>query len=92
MEINRIDRTASPAAIIPADGDTKLQTTPEMAQAVQAVNAAKLFGYDSELTFVMDRESRRTIVQLVERDTRKVIRQIPAEYLLRLMRGLETVK
>jgi uncharacterized FlaG/YvyC family protein len=90
MEVNRVNSTASLAAAMPSQGETKLQATPELAQAVQAVNGAKLFGHDSELTFVLDRETRRTVVQLVDRDTRKLIRQIPAEYVLRLAQDAES--
>jgi flagellar protein FlaG len=56
----------------------------ELIQAVRAVNAAELFGHDNELTFVMDRETHRAVVRIVNRDTREVIQQIPAEYVLRL--------
>jgi uncharacterized FlaG/YvyC family protein len=61
-------------------------------QAVRALNAAELFGQNSELTFVLDRETRRPVVRLVDRKTNEVIRQIPPEYLLRMasdLKGLE---
>lgn len=81
MQVNNVNNTgvllASPVA------DTKLHVAPEVTQAVKAVNAAKLFGQDSELSFVMDRESKRLVVRLVNKDTRKVIRQVPAEEVLR---------
>jgi flagellar protein FlaG len=89
MEVNKVNSPVSATqAIAPAQADTKLQTTPEMAQAVTAVNGAKLFGQDSELTFTMDRESKRTIIRLVDRKTRQIIRQIPAEYILRMAEDL----
>jgi uncharacterized FlaG/YvyC family protein len=81
MEVNNVNSTAvllaSPVA------ETKLLAAPELPQAVKAVNAAKLFGQDAELSFVMDREAKRLVVRLVNRDTRKVIRQVPAEEVLR---------
>jgi uncharacterized FlaG/YvyC family protein len=43
-----------------------------------------LFGKDTELTFAFDRTTRRALIRLVNRKTRKEIRQIPAEELLRL--------
>jgi uncharacterized FlaG/YvyC family protein len=82
MEVNRVNSPVSAAAIALAQTDSKLQTTPEMAHAVTAINAAKLFGQDSELTFAMDRESKRTIIRLVDRKTGKVIQQIPTENVL----------
>ncbi len=91
MEVNKLNiSNVPPDAAAPAQGDAKLQTTPQLAQAVTAINSAKLFGQDSELTFAMDRESRRTVVRLVDKDSRKVIRQIPPEYLLRLSEDLKT--
>lgn len=53
-------------------------------QAVHAVNAAELFGKDSNLTFALDRATRRAVIRLVNRKTGKEIRQIPAEELLGL--------
>lgn len=88
MEVNKVNSTASLTAIASMEGSGRPQVDPELVQAVQAVNGAKLFGYDSELTFAMDRETRRFVVRLVDRDTRKLIRQIPAEYVLRLAQDL----
>jgi uncharacterized FlaG/YvyC family protein len=56
----------------------------QLIQAVHAVNAAELFGKDTELTFAFDRITRRALIRLVNRKTGKEIRQIPAEELLRL--------
>ncbi len=53
-------------------------------QAVRSVNAAELLGQDNELSFVVDRNTRRAVVRIVNRETREVIRQIPDEYVLRL--------
>jgi len=61
-------------------------------QAVKAVNVADLFGQNSELTFVLDRESRRPLVRLIDRDTNEVIRQIPPEYVLRLAEELRELE
>jgi len=56
----------------------------QLIQAVHAINAAELFGKDSELTFALDRTARRAVVRLVNRKTRTEIREIPAEELLGL--------
>ncbi len=90
MEVNKINASAVNQAAMPSQSENRLQTKPELAQAVTAVNGSKLFGQDSELTFAMDRETRRTVVRLVDRDTRKVIRQIPPEYVLRLAADLRS--
>jgi uncharacterized FlaG/YvyC family protein len=61
--------------------------TPEertLIQAVHAVNAAEYFGQDKELSFVVDRKTRRAVVRIVNRETREVVKSIPDESVLRL--------
>jgi uncharacterized FlaG/YvyC family protein len=53
-------------------------------QAVKALNGANLFGEDNELTFILDRASRQAIVRIVNKKTREVVEQIPAEYVVRM--------
>ena len=53
-------------------------------RAVKALNASDMFGGDNELTFALDRTTRRAIVRIVNKDTREVLEQIPAEYVLRM--------
>jgi len=62
----------------------------EVVQAVKALNAAELFGQENELTFVFDRHTHRAVVRIVNRDTREVVRQIPAEYALRMAEDLRS--
>jgi uncharacterized FlaG/YvyC family protein len=58
-------------------------------QAVHAVNAAEMFGQNNELTFIVDRAARRTVIRIVNRETHEVVDQIPAEYVLRLAEELK---
>ena len=56
--------------------------TPEqrdLIQAVKAVDSSALFGHNNELTFVFDRDTRRTLVRVVDRNTHEVVFQVPAE-------------
>lgn len=53
-------------------------------QAVKSVNQSGVFGSSDELTFSSDPESGRPVIRLVNKETKEVVRQIPAEYLLRL--------
>ncbi|MEQ1948962.1 MAG: flagellar protein FlaG [Bryobacteraceae bacterium] len=91
MELSSIKNLAS-TATAPADvsqGNPAPQDQRELIHAIRAVNAADLFGQDNELTFILDRTSRRTVVRIVNRDTHEVIQQIPAEYVLRLAEELK---
>jgi flagellar protein FlaG len=72
----------------PAAPGPPAQERQALIQAVRAVNAAELFGHNNELTFVLDRATRRAIVRIVDRKTREVVDQIPAEYVLRMAEEL----
>ncbi len=61
----------------------------QLIQAVKALNASELFGQNAELTFVLDRETHRPLVRIIDRETKEVIRQIPPEYALRLAEDLK---
>jgi uncharacterized FlaG/YvyC family protein len=60
-------------------------------QAVKAINSAELFGQNSELTFVFDRDTRRTLVRVVDRSTHEVVMQIPAERVLEMAKEANAV-
>ena len=60
----------------------------ELVHAVRAINREQFFGERNELTYFFDRESRRTIVRIVNRETQEVVRQLPTEEALRLAASL----
>ena len=61
----------------------------EIIQAVRAVNASVQLGDNNELTFSLDRQSRRPIIKIVNRETNEVVEQIPNEQVLRLAEQLK---
>ena len=72
---------------------TPLQMRPErreLIQAVKAVNQAESFGNDNEVTFTADSETHKPVTKIVNKKTREVVRQIPAEYVLHLAKDLKT--
>lgn len=77
------------AATLPIE---KLSEHRELIQAVKALNAAELFGQNQELTFAVDRETRRPVMRLVDRDTNELIRQIPPELVLRMAQDLSLLQ
>jgi flagellar protein FlaG len=86
MDISSTTHLPAPASA-PAQTSAPQPVSAEqraLIQAVKAVNGSELFGQDNELTFVMDRNTRRAVVRIVNRKTREVIQQIPAEYVLRM--------
>ena len=56
--------------------------------AVKALNESAFLGDNNELTFGLDRETQRPIIQIIDRHTREVIDQIPPEYVLRIAEDL----
>jgi flagellar protein FlaG len=75
-------QAAAPAAApMPAEQQAENR---QLIQAVHAINASEMFGQDSEITFSLDRRTQRAVMRLVDRKTKEVIRQIPAEHVLRM--------
>lgn len=53
----------------------------QLIRAVRAVNSVELYGQDSEVTFVLD-QAGHALIQVVNRKTREVIRQVPPQDVL----------
>lgn len=60
----------------------------ELVKAVRAVNASGVMGSDQELTFSLDRESRRMVVRVIDKSSHEVLLQIPNEQVLRMAQQL----
>jgi len=56
--------------------------------AVARVNETELLGQGSELAFRFDRDTKHAVIEVLDKNTGEVIRQIPPEYLLRVMESL----
>jgi flagellar protein FlaG len=91
MNIDAVSGVGQPLAVVaaPAPSPERAAEQRELIQAVRALNGTELFGQNSELTFVLDRETRRPIIRIVDRQTNELIRQIPPEYVLRLAKELK---
>ncbi len=93
MNIDSLQSMGQPlAAASAALPPEKLSEHRELVQAVKAMNEAELFGQDQELTFAMDRETRRPVVRIIDRKTNEVVRQIPPELVLRMARDLSLLR
>jgi len=89
MDVGSIQANVLTAAAAPEVPTSIQKEQREMIHAVKAINATELFGQDNELTFVLDRETRRPLVRIVDKKTRQVVRQIPPEYALRMAEDLK---
>ena len=85
MDVTPLHSAPQAAAPVAISGSAEQQAqNRQLIQAVQAVNAAELFGQDSELTFALERGTHRAVIRIVNRKTKEILRQIPAEYVLRV--------
>jgi flagellar protein FlaG len=89
MEIESLPTNQPVPAVAPQASPETRSENRELIHAVRALNATELFGQNSELTFILDRETGRPLVRIVDRDTREVIRQIPPESALRMAEDLK---
>lgn len=78
------------AAGVPAPAEqaksSQLAEHRDIVQAVRTVNAAEMLGQDNELSFLLDQETQRPILRIINRKTKEVVQQLPPEYVLQLAR------
>ena len=75
---------------------SNLAVTPEneipvhqVVTAVRDINKSELMGQGRQLNFTRDPDTRRPIIQIVDKDTGEVVDQLPAETVLNLARQLK---
>jgi flagellar protein FlaG len=79
----------SPAVPDQSLDKAQLEERRDIVRAVKAINSTELFGQNNELTFVLDRESRKPVLRIINRETKEVIRQVPPEYALQIAQSLK---
>jgi uncharacterized FlaG/YvyC family protein len=79
---------AVPSSVTP---DTPVEQK-DIIQAVKALSETELFGQNNELTFALDRETRKPVLRIVDRKTNEVVRQIPPESALQLAADLKLLE
>lgn len=90
MEISPVGRSVQPVAA-PAETMRAEQAAEnrEVVRAVKALNGTEMFGDENQLTFQRDPATQRMVVQIVNRNTKEVVQQIPPEYVLRLAQEMK---
>lgn len=91
MEIGRINpMTELPALSVvqPLSPQQRVEQN-QLVQAVKSVNEAQLLGEGRELTFALDRQTKKPVLRIIDKETKEVVRQIPPEYVLRLADELQ---
>ncbi len=59
----------------------------QLLQAAKSVNESGVLG-QNQLEFLLDRQTHRAVIRVVDRSTQQVISQIPPEYVLQLAQDL----
>lgn len=88
MAIGPISPVMSLSPYSPAGGLSPAEQQ-RLPDAVATVNSTAQFGDNTELRIVTDSDTHRPLIQLVDRDTREVVRQFPPKYVLRMAAELE---
>ena len=60
----------------------------ELIRSIKAIDAPELFGEGNELAFALDRDTKRPVVRVVNRQSGEVLWQAPPEYMLKLAQSL----
>jgi uncharacterized FlaG/YvyC family protein len=93
MNIGAVTRSFQPLEpAAPASAAEQPAQTRDVVQAVKALNATEMFGQENELVFQMDQQAKRMVLQIVNRQTKEVVLQIPPEYVLRLSEDMKNLE
>ncbi len=88
MTPNGISGQQPAPAVSVAASPTWLVENRELIRSVKSINASELFGEGSELTFALDRDTKRPVVRVVNPESGEILWQSPPEYILRMAQSL----
>ncbi len=83
---NYADKSSSPSQ---PEGQVQLAERRELLQSVKELEEAKVAGEGNELRLALDRETKRPVVRIVNRETGELIQQFPTEEVIRLAQRLK---
>ncbi len=93
MDVSSVTRSAeSPDLGIPVAPVEHASQTRDVIQAVKSLNQTEMLGQENELVFQMDRQAGRMVIQIINRNTKEVVSQIPPEYVLQLSEDMNQSK
>lgn len=93
MDISSIRSTTGPApAAQPPVPPEQASQRRELIRAAGVINASQALGANTELVFVVDRNTHKAIMRVIDRNTKEVVMQLPAEYVLRLAEDAKTIQ
>jgi uncharacterized FlaG/YvyC family protein len=84
LPVTAITEPASAASLSVVPSGPERALVREVSKAVEQLNEAGFAGQGNEITFSIDRATRLLVVKLVNTDTKDVLSQWPAQYVLQL--------
>ena len=89
MDVASVGNPAQALPAVPDPANPKwLVENRELIRSVKSIDASELFGEGSEVTFALDRDTKRLVARVVNQETGEILWQSPPEYLLRLAKTL----
>jgi len=89
MDVSSVSHVEQVLPAVPETANPNwLAENRELIQTVKSIDSAALFGDGTELTFALDRDSKRPVVRVINRQTHEVLWQAPPEYMLRVAETL----
>jgi len=89
MEVAPVNTPEQLPAAVPDPGNANwLVENRDLIRSIKSINASELFADGGELTFALDRDTKRPVVRVVNPQTGEVLWQAPPEYMLRLAQTL----
>ena len=83
------DRYSSPSQ---PEGQAQLAERRELVQAVREIEKTKLPGDGNEMRIALDRDTKRPVVRIVNRETGELIQQFPTEEVIRMAQRLKATR
>ena len=90
MDTSGVNHSVAAPAAVPVAPVEHSAEHRDIVQAVKAMNATEMFGQENEIRYQMDRQAKRMVVQVINRQTQEVVSQIPPEYILALSQGTQS--
>ena len=87
MNISSVQVAGSPPQASPQVSAQEANQRRQLLQAAKSVNESGVLG-PNQLEFILDRQTHRAVIRVVDRTTQQVVSQIPPEYVLRLAQDL----
>ena len=93
MQIDALNRVLP---VMPGDtaslSQENIDTVRQIIAGIQAMNRTQSLGTDRELAFAFDEQVRRVLIQIKDRTTGEVVREIPLKQILEMMQQLQKGK